>query len=243
MSRRDFRCGLTGVSLLGAEAALVLIQKTGEIWHLSSLPLFGRYEGAGTLTEVSEGPNADLLLAFFKSAHASGQVVVDFEKMGLSEQPLDDLEMWLSLLACSQVGNHDACRYLEQPLGFCLFSAHVLAQLMGGEPEEPIGLSLEALPTAVLGPGFGPHVYQGLSSRSLKTRCKFALSFLGLLAAKQEMERREVALLPPGPGIFEDETEPARYLAEALVAFASSVELVEALEDYAGQFSDEEDVE
>ena len=47
----------------------------------------------------------------------------------------------------------------------------------------------------------------------------------------------------PGSGLAEEESEPARFLVEATVRFAQNEEMVAALEEYTGQFSEGEEVD
>lgn len=130
MSSRDYRCALSGVSLLGAEAALVLLERADESWLPASLPLFGIYDGQGTLTEMVEGPNAELLVERLESAMAAGRLSIDFDALGIGAQDLQSLEMALGLVALSQVGGVDAVRFDERPLGFAVLSGHVAAQFI-----------------------------------------------------------------------------------------------------------------
>jgi hypothetical protein len=239
MSLVDFRCALSQISLLGAETALILLENREGKWEPAALPLFGRYEGDGTLSDLSDGPNAELVLRTLTDLYEAGRLHLDFEQMGLPPQQLDHLEMWLSLLACSQVMGAQALSLDGSPLGFSFLSAHLLAEVMDADPEEPSLLSLESLPAHVLPGSLGQLIYAPLRDLPLKLRCKFGLSFLGLLSALQEMERRGRGWSPIDAGIPKDESQPALYLAEALVAFADSPTLVEALEDYAGQAADE----
>lgn len=239
MSRHDFRCALSGVSLLNAEVALFLVERRGDLWHPASLPLWGTYDGSGVLAEFQEGPNADVLLDGWIGELRSGNVHVDFEKMGLVERPLESLEMMLGVMACSQIGNCDAIRVGGNSAGFVLLSAHVAAHLMELLPNLRADVTLEALPDEVFEGGWGSRLYASLSKLELAVRCKFGISLSGLLALAQRTNDLKITLAPTAEGILESESEPARYLAEALVRFATDEVLSAALEDYAGQFGEE----
>jgi hypothetical protein len=239
MSRRDFQCALSGVSLLDAETALFVLQCVDGEWLPAGLPLWGRYDGLGTLADIQEGPNADLLLGRFQQDLESGNLSVDWDKMGLEEQAIDHVETLMSVIACSQLAELGAVRTKEGPLGFALLSAHVAAAIMNGEPELAGDISVEGLPQALLRSPWGQSVYAPIAELPIKLRCKFGLSFAGLACLIDEMKAQEIPWQPPGLGIAEEEAEPALWMAQALVKFAQSAPLVEALEDYAGQEEDE----
>lgn len=231
MSVRDFRCVFSGVSLLGSEVAVVLLQRLGDRWCPAALPLFGLYEGACTVSEVSDGPNAEMIL----SAVSEGRVEIDFDAMGLASQPVLHIETFLELIACSQLHGDDAVRSGEGPMGFALLSAHVAAALMNAEPELPLAPSVENLAEDVFESSFGRQTYRQLGALSHRLRCKFGLSMVGLAALDQSMKAWGKPWSPPGPGIPEEEADPALWLTLATVEFAGDEALIEALEDHAGQ--------
>lgn len=234
MSVRDFRCAFSGVSLLGSEVAVVLIERVGERWRPLALPLFGLYEGACTVTEVSDGPNAEMILR----ALGDGGVDIDFKAMGLASGPVEHIETFLDLVACSQLHGDDAVRVGRAPLGFALFSAHVAATLMNEEPQLPLATSVEDLAEVVFESEFGRHIYRQLGAESHRLRCKFGLSMVGLLALDQHMTARGKVWSPPGPGIPDAEADPALWFTLAVAEFAGDEALIEALEDHAGQGED-----
>lgn len=245
MSCRDFRCAFSGVSLLNAEVAVVLLQESGTIWVPVALPLFGVYEGLGTVGEVNDGPNADLILAWFQAGIEAGQVHVGFDALGIPPQPIDHIETLLSVVACSQLQGQGSVWTVspstqrEGALGFALLSAHVAATLMEDEPTLRPEVQVEDLPQVVFDSDLGHLIYQPLRHQTHRLRCKFGLSMVGLAALSQGMSAHNRPWGPPGDGILLAESEPALWLAQAMVEFAESPSLIEALEDYAGQGEDE----
>lgn len=239
MSHRDFRCALSGVSLLNSEVAAVLLEETEGGWRPACLPLFGVYEGIGTVSDVNDGPNADLILAWFQRGLEGQKVFVDFAAMDLAPQEVDHIETLLSLLACSQIQGGGAVRTQNGALGFALLCAHLAATLMEGEPELPLEVPVERLAEVVFDSELGRLIYEPLRNESHRLRCKFGLSMIGLGALDQAMKAWDRKWVPPGPGIAATDAEPALWLAEALLEFADSPSIIEALEDYAGQAEDE----
>lgn len=238
MSVRDFRCVFSGVSLLGSEVAVVLLQRLGERWRPAALPLFGTYEGTGTVAEVNEGPNSELIL------HALGQdgsagVVFDFEAMGLEPQPIEHIETFLGLVACSQLQSGNLVRASEGELGFALLSAHVAAALMEREPELAQETSVEGLGEVIFDSELARSIYRQVRAQNHRLRCKFGLSMVGLAALDQSMMAWGKSWTTPGPGIPLEEADAALWLTQATVEFSQDEGIIEALEDYAGQGEDE----
>lgn len=238
MSRRDFRCAFSGVSLLNSEVAAVLLEETDGGWRPVALPLFGVYEGIGTVSDVNDGPNAELILSWFQSGLDGRKVEIDFAALGLAPQAVDHIETLLSLVACSQFEGGGAVRTAEGALGFALLSAHLAASLMEAEPELPLEVPVERLSEIVFDSELGRAIYEPLRHESHRLRCKFGLSMIGLAALDQALRARGRKWGPPGSGIAVSDAEPALWLAEALLAFAESPSIIEALEDYAGQAED-----
>ncbi len=234
MTRRDYRCAFSGVSLLDREVAVVLLEQAEESWRPVGLPLFGVYEGMGTVADVNDGPNADLILAAVQKAIEERRVVVDFEAMGLEEQPIDHIETLLGLLACSQIQGDGAARTSEGALGFALLSAHVAAALTENEPDIAQAVLIEELPEHIFDSAFGREIYAPLRYQPHRLRCRFGLSLVGLGALDAQMRARKKAWVPPGEGIDLAESEVAVWLAQAMVELGSDESLVDALEEYAG---------
>lgn len=223
----------------------MLLQEVEGSWCPVALPLFGVYEGVGTVGEVNEGPNADLILAWFQESLRDGGLVVDFDAMGLMPQPIDHIETLLSVVACSQIQGQGAVRTDSLShenggaLGFALLSGHVAATLMEGEPTLRADVRVEDLPEVVFRLDLGRTIYGPLRHESHRLRCKFGLSMVGLAALDQGMTAWNRHWAPPGGGIVLADAEPSLWLAQAMLEFANSPSLIEALEDYSTQSDDE----
>ncbi len=239
MTKRDYRCAFSGLSLLDAEVVVVIIERHGSTWRPISLPLFGIYEGTGTVAEVTEGPNSELLVSALSDGADGGDVRFDFSKMGLSPQPIDHIETLLSWLAVSQIQGDGAIRSTEGALGFALLSAHVAAALMAGEPDLPLERSVDELSEVVFESELGRAIYRPVRRHSHRLRAKFGLSLVGLAALCEQMRSHGMAWTPPGEGIPIEASQKALWLAEATLSFAGDELLIEALEEYAGQGDEE----
>lgn len=239
VTRRDYRCAFSGLSLFDAEVAVVIIEQAGPRWRPITLPLFGIYEGMGTVGEVHEGPNADLVLSTFQGGAREEGLVIDFQKMGLEPQPIDHIETLLSLLAVSQIQGEGALRSDGGALGFTLMSAHVAAALMAGEPRLPLERSVDDLWEVVFESQLAQSIYRPLRDQPHRLRAKFGLSLVGLAALCEQMERHGKPWVPPGEGLPLVESNRTLWLAEAMVTWADDELLVEALEEYTSQGDEE----
>ncbi len=232
MSIRDFRSLVSQVSLFGAETALVLLQREGDHFIPISLPLWGRYEGCGTLSEVEPGPNAELVLSAFQRALQEGQASIDWNDLGVPPCDVDHIETLLSLIACAQLHGKEALTWHGSALGFALLSGHVAAALMTREPCIESSMSVEELPAAVLKSPSSAAIYGSLGGKSLTLKCKFGLSFVGFFALEETMSAENIHWIPTTQVIEEGERNADLWLAEAMVRFSENAEILEALEDY-----------
>ncbi len=243
MSHHDVRCSVSGVSLLGSECALVLLtQRVGEPdWHLASLPLWGTYLGTGSIEDVNCGANAEIVFEAFLEAVAAGELKIAWAALGMNPYRFECIEDVLTLLACARIHAPEAISWGNQVVSYALIEAHFVAALMSREPTELGELQIEALPDAVLAKAVcGQRIYSRLGSRSLKQKCQFGLSFLGLAAFIEALENLQRRVRPAGPFFAPEPGQKERWLAEALVTFAHEQDTLEALEEYAGQEQDEE---
>lgn len=238
MSHHDVRCSISGVSLLGSETALVLLTRSaGEPdWQLGSLPLWGTYLGTGSIEDVNSGANAEILLEAFTEAAGAGELRIEWAALGMKPYRFECIEDILMLLACARIHAPDAISWGEQIVSYALIEAHFAAALMSREPTKLGDLQIEALPDAVLSQAVcGQRIYSRLGSRSLKQKCQFGLSLLGLAAFIEALEDLQLRVRPAGPFSTLEPGQKELWLAEALVTFANERDIFEALEEYASQ--------
>jgi len=81
----DCRCMVTGVSLKGAGAALVLLQDSAGEYCPISLAIKGNYNRLGSIDEIEEDANARLVLKFFLDGLPLGTFTVDEEALAREE--------------------------------------------------------------------------------------------------------------------------------------------------------------
>lgn len=73
----DCRCMITGVSLKGAKAALVLLQQSADQSRPFALAIKGNYNRLGSIDGIDEDSNTQLVLRFFLASLRSGTFAVD----------------------------------------------------------------------------------------------------------------------------------------------------------------------
>ena len=238
MHLQDFFCSFSKLSLTYRETGFIILSTADDgTFKPAALPVWGRYNGLGGLDDIEDGPNADLILAGFQDLYQQGELKVNFESMGLPVYEIDSLELLVSLFFCAQLHAPDAIQLSGRPLRFALVSAHLAAQLMEQEPQEQsFALKLEDLPSFIFAQShFGQKIYALLEAQSLKLRCRFGLSLIGLQALSESLKLRSLLLLPPGPAEQFKPAEQSALLLNALEQFADDEVLLEALSEYAAE--------
>src|SRR5262245_3985750 len=90
MGMYDGRCMVSCVSLKGADAALVLLQQSGDAFHPMELAITGNYNRLGSIDGL-EDANTQLVFDYFQRKLASGEFVVDVDYLSGHEfYPIDD---------------------------------------------------------------------------------------------------------------------------------------------------------
>src|SRR6516162_5759426 len=126
MGLYDARCMVTGVSLKGADAALVLLQKRGENYHPIALAIRGNYDRLGSIDGIEEDDNTEAILAFFLAKLKTGEFVVDKEYFEICEcYPIEDIEDLLHCFERTMNDHHEAALLGGSPVVFALISSSI----------------------------------------------------------------------------------------------------------------------
>jgi hypothetical protein len=132
----DCRCLATGVSLKGADAALVLLQRDGDAYRPLAAALHGPYNRLGAIDNVRKDAHSRLVLNFFLDKLQSGAFVVAADSLRIhGYYPIRDVEQ---LLACFEraLNDNPAAAVLDgRPVVFALFSEAVWDALASSAPE------------------------------------------------------------------------------------------------------------
>jgi hypothetical protein len=94
MGMYDYRCMVTGVSLKGADTALVLLESVGASLAPMALAITGNYNRLGAIDGIDEDANTELVLAYFQGKLQSGELVIDEAE---APEGIGDIEVLIQL--------------------------------------------------------------------------------------------------------------------------------------------------
>lgn len=201
-----------------------------------SLPVWGRYEGSGVVLDIDEGPNVTRILSGWQSDLVGASAFVDWEALGMEAMEIDHIETLIAVVIANEYHGLNALTWRGARLSLCLFESNIAACLMQGEPESLHKIKVEDLASCVLSNHpIANSIYSELADEGPKLRCKFGLGSVALSSLVEAMNSSNKVWARPKQGITELERDPARWLAEAYLAFADEPDLIEALEEYTTQ--------
>ncbi len=241
----DYRCAISGLSLMGAETmAVVLASRDGQTgtYVPCALPLFGTYDGSGSLVEVSEGPNAEAILGAFNRDLEQGLATVEWTRFSLQPMALDHIETWLGLLRANAIHELDAVSWRGYRLDLAFFESHVAAAHMQAEPQRLFGVPVDKLPQAVFfDHPLASRIYEAAFECGPQLRCKYGLSLVAFASLWEALGPRGADLDGPGYAYPLEASQGALWLAEAYRDLGADEALLEALDDYTSALAGGED--
>lgn len=86
----DYRCSISGLSLMPSGAYLVLMEKLEDGYRPIALPVLGAYDRLGSIDMVEEDDHTRRLVAFAREAVDSGRMTVDWDEIG--SESIDEVE-------------------------------------------------------------------------------------------------------------------------------------------------------
>jgi hypothetical protein len=216
---------ITGVSLKGADAALVLLQQAGDSYHPVALPIKGNYNRLGSIDGIRQDVNTVLILKYFRSKLKEGGFVVDadyFRSHGC--YPISTIER---LLTCFErnINDYFKAAVLEgERVVFALICRAVWDAIARAGPEvrETSRVRFQRL----LGDVTAAEEIYGLSEARVSKQLK------ELSAVSHFLGERGISWRPaehPGQHYPEDMRQ---YLAEARQTFSGSAVVLGGLKAY-----------
>jgi hypothetical protein len=232
----DCRCLVSGVSLKGADAALVLLEHAGTALAPVALAIKGNYNRLGAIDGIPQDSNTDLILRFFLAKLRNGEFAVDRDYLRPHGcYPIQSIEHLLHAFE-RNINDHPRAAVLrDRPIVFALISRAVWDGVARAAPplREPVAAAFRRLfrdsPTA-------EEIYSG-SLEQVAGPLHELSAILSLLAA------RGIAWRPPEDPCQHYAEEMRQFLEEARRAFRDSTVVGEALKDYqreVGHLLDEE---
>ena len=135
MGLYDCRCMVTGVSLKGADAALVLLQQAGAVCHPIALPIKGAYNRLGSIDGLDEDANTALILKYFLERLRREEFVVDQDYLRTHHCfPIENIEQLLAGFERNINDNDSAAVLNGRPVVFALISRAVWDAIASSSP-------------------------------------------------------------------------------------------------------------
>ena len=227
----DERCMVTGVSLKGADAALVLLQQEGRDYHPIALAIKGNYNRLGSIDGIEEDANTRLVLTYFLKQLEEGQFVVEADYLETCNfYPIEDIERLLGGFERNINDNGTAAVLDARPVAFALISKTIWEAIAAADPldEEELTDLFEQvfeddpIPAAM---------YDG----QLK---KLAGPLRELAAVSTFLAGRGIKWHPAEDGTQDYAEEMRGYIAEARRIFEDAPVILAALNEYEQEVAD-----
>jgi hypothetical protein len=218
----DCRCLLTGVSLKGARAAAVLLEKSGGTYHPIALALHGSYDRLGAIDGVTRDAHSDLVLSFFLGKEKAGTFAIDRDYWSEDRHPITCVDDLLWGFERNTNDNPKTALLDGQPIVTALICAAVWRAIAADAPERGGG----ALFAGLFGGVAAAEEMYGASVEALSTQ------IAELSAVSTFMRRRRIDWTPTEAGGQDGAAEMRKYLAEALVRFAGEDAVLAGLQRY-----------
>jgi hypothetical protein len=231
MGLYDCRCMVSGVSLKGADAALVLLQQAGDSYHPIALAIKGNYNRQGSIDGIRQDANTDLVLKYFLARLKEGRFVVAadyFRTHGC--YPIKGIERLLTCFERNINDYYNAAVLDGQRVVFALICRAVWDALARAGPpaREPASARFRRLFGAV---AVAEEIYQG-SLAEVSKQLKELSAVSNFLADRGPGWRPA-----DNPGQHYPE-EMRQYLAEARQTFSGSAVILDGLKGYEREVSD-----
>lgn len=226
----DCRCAVTGISLKGANTALVLLQQVADGYAPVALAVKGNYNRYGSIDLLDEDENTALVFGFFQSALRSGDLVIDEDYFRGSDYfPFKRLADVLQAFERNMNGNSRAALLNGVPIEFALVSSTVWDAIARAAPppETPVVLFQRLF-------GASP-IATAIYANGLDAVPAHVAEFAAVDAF---MRGRGLSWAPTEAGGQDYPEEMTEYLEEALRTFADSPVAQVALLNYALEVED-----
>jgi hypothetical protein len=226
----DCRCMVSGVSLKGADCALVLLEEVGRGHRPVALAITGNYNRLGSIDGIDEDDNTELVLRYFLDRLKSGEFVVDEDYCGPDHYPITDVEGLLWAFERNQNDDPTVALLGGRPIKFALISRAVwnaIARAHRPDQGTPEGHFQELF----AGVPIAEQTYRG--------RLEDVSQHLPELSAVNAfLTVRQIRWSPPKDLDQHYTEEMRKYLAAARRKFRDSSELLQGLDAYKREVGD-----
>jgi hypothetical protein len=126
MGLYDARCMITGVSLKGSQAALVLLQQVEAAYQPIALAITGQYDRLGSIDMIDEDENTEIILQYFLDQLAANTFVADAEYLRSHEAyPIETTEQLLRGFERNMNDHSEGAVLHGKPVVYALIAAAV----------------------------------------------------------------------------------------------------------------------
>jgi hypothetical protein len=227
----DHRCMVSGVSLKGADAALVPLQQTESAYVPITLAIKGNYNRLGAIDGITEDTNTDLVLRCFSRKLQTGELIVDQKYLRIHGYfPFRTIENLVQACERNLTDNPHAVLLNGRPVVYALISQAIWEEIARAAPAsaEPAEARFHRLFT-------GSPVAEEIYASNLDG----ATQHLHELAAVHDyLAARGIAWHPPDDPSQHDSEEMQEYLDEARRAFRDCPIVSQGLQRYEREVGD-----
>jgi hypothetical protein len=120
----DTRCAITGINVAASEGVMVALDPDGDGFRPITLGLAGAYDGYGTIGDIPEDRNVELIMTYFRDRAQTGDVVFnkDYREYGIPPRDVDSLLKYFERNFCDSSDEHPALALHGRPISYCIIS-------------------------------------------------------------------------------------------------------------------------
>lgn len=231
MGMFDARCMITGVSLKGSKAALVLLQPVKKAQQPIALAITGQYDRLGSIDMIDEDDNTQLVLRYFQNRLTAKAFVVAEEYLRIHESfPIETTEQLLRGFERNMHDHSTAAVLNGQPVVFALIASKVWNAIARA------GKKSTAKDSAVFGELFkaapvAAQIYDGHLEDISKQLREFA-------AVSAFLAERTIKWKPAKDVSQHYTEEMKRYLRSARTKFKDSAVVLDGLKAYESEVAE-----
>src|SRR5687768_14655439 len=125
MGLYDTRCAVTGISLFTADAVMVALDRDGAGYRPITLGVAGGYSGYGTIEEIAEDRNTELIMAYCLDRARDGDMVFDDDyrrDFGIPPRDIERLLCYFERNFCDSSDDRPALALHGRPIVYCMIS-------------------------------------------------------------------------------------------------------------------------
>jgi hypothetical protein len=221
----DYRCMVTGVSLKGADAALVLLEPVGDGFAPMAFAISGNYNRLGAIDGIDEDANTKLVLDFFLGRLAAGGLVIDDAE---APDGVGDIETLLGVIERCVTAGPDVVLNGKRVV-YALVSLAIWNEIVRAAPPRSTGQVLleELFREGSVGREIYAGKWSGLS-RHLRE----------LSALSRFLAENDIAWTPPDDPSQHYSDEMRQYLEEAQQRFQDTPQIIRGLRAYDNEVGD-----